>query len=242
MNRTSFPGEQDLYLYVPGTQGFIPVKNFFDFPAAARIGGTHYFFSYHRSGCADLDWDSDLFYFRDFKAVRLGNISGVGCPVDEQEKGAIYIHKIRDTQEILVKKFPISIIDHYPNNKWGFVEQYWKRNYARFKDSFSRQSEKYFISGDFALDTVMQLPEVAKQNDYVQRATKGKRQLFSLISAAPDKDHRYYSIEVGEDNGMAFVTHFIFQVDARSGTVRYYDAVSGKLLGLQAWRKMLRKK
>gem|GEM_PF-5245252 len=31
-------------------------------PPPQRINGTHYFYSYHKSGCADMDWDSDLFY------------------------------------------------------------------------------------------------------------------------------------------------------------------------------------
>ena len=239
---TNTPDERDLYLYVVASHQFVPVKNFFDFPAAERIPGTHYYYSYHHSGCADFDWDSDLFYLRDFQAIRLGNISGVGCPADDREKPAIYIHKIRNTNEYLVKKFPIAVIERYQKNKWGFIEQYWKKHYLLFEDSLSRQSGKYFISGDFALDTVMQLPEIVEDNEYVQRKTNKKRHLFPLIYAEPDKEHPYYWVAVGEDNGMAFVTHFGFQVDATSGTIRYYDAVTGKATSLSSWRKTLGKK
>jgi hypothetical protein len=217
------------------------VQHFFDFPAAERIPATHYYYSYHHSGCADQNWDSDLFYIRDFQAVRLGNISGVGCPTDDRQKGAIYVHKIRDSNQILVKKIPISIISRYRKNKWGFIKQYWHKNYALFRDSLSKQSEKYFISGDFALDTVMRLPEIVEDNNYIQRKTKEKRKLFPLIYGEPDKEHPYYWVAVGEDNGMSFVTHFSFRVNATSGTVKYYDAFTGQVLDLWRWRKTLRK-
>jgi hypothetical protein len=234
---TNTPDENDLYLYVASSHKFVRVQHFLDFPAAERIPGTHYYYSYHHSGCADQNWDSDLFYFRDFQAVRLGNISGVGCPADDREKEAIYIHRIRGARGILVNKYPISVVGRYRKNKWGFIKQYWTSHYPLFQDSLSIKSGKYFISGDFALDTVMRLPEIIDENDYIQRKTKEKRKLFPLLYGEPDKDHPYYWVAVGEDNGMSFVTHFGFHVDATSGTIHYYDALTGEVLDLRSWRK-----
>jgi hypothetical protein len=108
-------------------------------------------------------------------------------------------------------------------------------------DSLSIQSGKYFISADFALDTVMRLPEIIEDNDYIQRKTIEKRKLFPLIYGEPDKEHPYYWVAVGEDNGMSFVTHFGFQVGATSGTVKYFDAFTGEVLDLRSRRKTLRK-
>lgn len=83
----------ELLLYVPALRRFRQVKNFSDFPDPVKIKGTKYYYSYHKSGCADLNWDSDLFYIENFRAIRIGNISGIGCGNTEEHKDGIYIHK-----------------------------------------------------------------------------------------------------------------------------------------------------
>jgi hypothetical protein len=236
------PDEKDLYLYVPTSNQFVRIQHFLGFPAARRVTGAHYYYSYRHSGCADQDWDSDLFYLRDFQAVRLGNISGVGCPADEHEPGAIYVHKIQGARKILVKKYLISVIQAYPDNKWGFIKQYWTRNYRLFEDSLSIRSGQYFISADFAMDTVMDLQEIREDNAYIKQQTKGKRKLFPLLYGEPDKEHPYYWVAVGEDNGMAFVTHYGFYVYATSGVIKFCEPLTGRAIDLEHWRKNGRKR
>ena len=134
------PGEADLYLYLQSTNKFVPVKDFDDFPAAEPIKGTCLYYSYHHSGCADDNWDSDLFCLRDFKAIRLGNISGVGC-ADKQEKKRIYVSKIGGDKSIPVRGYPISVIRKYRDNKWGFIKEYWTTNYQLFQDKIALTSK-----------------------------------------------------------------------------------------------------
>ncbi|MGY0041238.1 XAC2610-related protein [Pedobacter sp. NJ-S-72] len=58
---TNVPGIQDLILFNPKNNKFRKVTGFTGFPASQRIKGTNYYYSYHRSGCADMYWDSDLY-------------------------------------------------------------------------------------------------------------------------------------------------------------------------------------
>jgi hypothetical protein len=52
--------------------------------------------------------------------------------------------------------------------------------------SIGRPAQKRHISENFALDTVLQLPEIKKDDLYIRRKTKGKRHLFSMIYGEPD--------------------------------------------------------
>ncbi|HRH50674.1 MAG TPA: hypothetical protein PLP23_18105 [Panacibacter sp.] len=121
----------DLLLYVPTTKSFRQVKDFEHFPAPERISGTKYFYSYHKSGCADMDWDSDLFYIKDFKAIRLANISGRECE-NSGIKDGLYINKLRGEKKILFKVLAIDTVHAYKEDKWGFIKAYWTKNHKLF--------------------------------------------------------------------------------------------------------------
>lgn len=121
----------DLLLYVPLTKFFRQVKSFENFPAPVKIGTTKYYYSYHKSGCADANWDSDLFYIGNFKAIRIGNISGRQCQ-NSGIKDGLYINKLRNEKKILLKTLNIDTINKYKDNKWGFIEEYWTKNYELF--------------------------------------------------------------------------------------------------------------
>jgi len=125
-------GVEDLLLFNKSTNNFIPVKNFSDFPAPLPIAGTKYYYSYHKSGCADMNWDSDLFYIRNNKAIRLGHIECIACP---DEKTGIYIHKITRKKESLYQKLSIKILGNYDDYKWGFIKYYWGKNYKKFSSN-----------------------------------------------------------------------------------------------------------
>lgn len=122
----------DLFPYVPITGKFREANNFRDFPAPEQIKGTKFYYSYHKSGCTDLNWDSDLFYIENFKANRIGNIAGRQCDDRDGVKDAVYIHKFRSGKETLFKTLPIDTIWKYKDFKWGFINEYWTKNYNLF--------------------------------------------------------------------------------------------------------------
>ena len=98
------------------------------------------------------------------------------------------------------------------------------------------------ISEEFAVDTVLNLPEVKESCNYFRRATKGKRRLFSMVYGDPDTTHPYYWVVVGEDNGMCFVTHLGFHVDPNTGEIFYYDTINDSAIDLRRWRRSLRRR
>lgn len=125
------PERFDLLLYVPTTKSFRKVKDFENFPAPENISGTKYFYSYHKSGCADMNWDSDLFYIKDFKAVRLANISGRECE-NSGIKDGLYINKVSGGKKNLFKTLPIDTVHKFKDDKWEFIKKYWIENYKLF--------------------------------------------------------------------------------------------------------------
>lgn len=127
---SNVPGRCDLLLYNSRIKKFALVKDFPDYPDPQKLKGTHLYYSYHRSGCADSNWDSDLFKIVNNKIITIGNISGLGCENDG--KLGIFISKTRGKKILQIKQYPINKIEHYKYYKWGFIDWYWKRNYGRF--------------------------------------------------------------------------------------------------------------
>jgi hypothetical protein len=127
---TNVPDIWSLILFDVRSKSFIKVDKFENFPAAIRISHTNLYYSYHRSGCADMTWDSDLFIIDHFKAVAIGNINGTACNNQDKEDG-IYISKVRGDKLELYKKLPISTLSEF-DDKWGFIKQYWQRHYHEF--------------------------------------------------------------------------------------------------------------
>lgn len=124
------PERFDLLLYVSHNH-FKQIEDFDKFPSPVHIKGTRFYYSYHKSGCADQNWDSDLFYIQGFKAVRLGNVSGNNCN-NSGIKDGVYINKIKGEKKILIKTLPVNILAKFKNHKWGFIEHYWTTNYKNF--------------------------------------------------------------------------------------------------------------
>ncbi|MBF03965.1 MAG: hypothetical protein CMP76_11780, partial [Flavobacterium sp.] len=122
------PGVDDLLLYDTNNANFQLVKNFDNFPSAIKIKDSDYYYSYHRSGCADANWDSDLFYIQNFECFKIGNISGRGCV--GVERNGIIISKIKDDKKIELEY--IKREAEYYEDKWEFIENYWKKNYKKF--------------------------------------------------------------------------------------------------------------
>ena len=127
----NIPERFDLLLYAPTTKSFRQVKDFENFPAPENISGTKYFYSYHKSGCADMNWDSDLFYIKGFETIKLANISGRECE-NSGVKDGLYISKFRGNEKNLVKTLPIDTVHKFNDAKWGFIKKYWTENYKHF--------------------------------------------------------------------------------------------------------------
>lgn len=125
------PSFFDILLYDRNTMSFILVMNLSKFPIPKKIRGTKLYYSYHPIGCADLDWQSDLFYIENYTIIRIGTIAGYGCEDDLHEK-SVFISKVRGNTEFALEKFPIGIVNKYREVKWGFIADYWKKNYKQF--------------------------------------------------------------------------------------------------------------
>jgi hypothetical protein len=117
-----------VYQFIPLTKSFRLIRNSNDFPAAKRIRGTKFYYSYARNGCADNTWNSDLFYIKDYTAIRLGHIHREGCGVND----GIYVYRTNRTSNQLYKTFSLDTLSKFKNNKWGFIEDYWTKSYHQF--------------------------------------------------------------------------------------------------------------
>ncbi|MFT3935920.1 MAG: hypothetical protein QM726_19985 [Chitinophagaceae bacterium] len=127
-----------LYLFDKANKRFKKVLNFENYPHATQLKTNRkYYYSYHRAGCADLDWMSDLFEIVDFKAIRIGHIYGLGCDFDvKNNPQVIKIYRVTDsniTEEHLIAT--LSYQKFIPNfgDKWGFIKKYWNKNYKGFR-------------------------------------------------------------------------------------------------------------
>jgi hypothetical protein len=120
---------QSLFLFDKVKNEFKKVKDFDKYPAAKKIKGSNHYYSYHRSGCADNYWTSDLFTIIDFKVVHLGQIFGQGC----EEPMNIKIYKIESGKKDLTETLTYKLVTDNKNDKWGFIEDYWTKNYRVYK-------------------------------------------------------------------------------------------------------------
>jgi hypothetical protein len=127
---SNVPGDNLLLLYNNKMRTFVEVEGFENFFNASRLGNDNLYYSYERAGCADFNWNSDLFKIVNYKAVKIGYIAGLGCEGDNNL--GVFIYKINGAKEQLIKTYPIIVIKKYREYKWGFIKQYWERNYRKF--------------------------------------------------------------------------------------------------------------
>lgn len=127
----------DIYLFDNKTDEFKNLDGFDRFPEAIQLKvNPKYYYSYHRAGCADMNWVSDLFYIDNFKTIQIGHIYGQGCDFEVKENPQIIeIYKVlRNDEENkkLIKNLPY--IKNIPKfgDKWKFIEKYWNNNYEKF--------------------------------------------------------------------------------------------------------------
>ena len=129
--RSNVPGKCDLMLYDKLTKKFVQVNGFPEYPTSEKIVNTPFFYSYRKSGCADLDWNSDLYKIINFKIVVAANMEGRGCENSGEALG-IYLYKLVGKKQHLANKLPITELNTYKGNKQEFIDNYWKANYSKF--------------------------------------------------------------------------------------------------------------
>ena len=126
-----------LFLFNSTSNSFKGIKGYSRFPDALHLkSNPDYYYSYHRAGCADMNWESDLFQIIDFKIVHLANIYGQGCDADIKENPQIItIYKIQNDEETkkLIEQLPY--LEYIPkfDDKWDFIEKYWNKNFEKFQ-------------------------------------------------------------------------------------------------------------
>lgn len=127
-------GDNELYLYDSLNNTFVKSIGFERIREPVQLkSNPNYWYSYCRAGCADMNWTSKLFTFKNFETVEIGYIYGKGCD-DEAEPQSIQISKVLNNDENnlkRIKKLPYSVLDYA--DKWNFIEEYWNKNYQKFK-------------------------------------------------------------------------------------------------------------
>ena len=126
-----------LYLFDPIKKHFKRIDDYVNFPDAVQLkANPKYYYSYHRAGCADLNWISDLFKIVNFKIIQVGHIYGKGCDFEvKQNPQLIEIYKVIDNDQKkmrLLTKLPY--LKHIPEfgDKWDFIKNYWNKKYQEF--------------------------------------------------------------------------------------------------------------
>ena len=125
----------DLFLYDNKSKTYKQVDGFMEVSDSKKLtSNPNYYYSYHRAGCADMNWVSNLFYIDNFKVYQIGEIYGKGCDLEESER-EIEISKIVTLDKIFtIETQPIDTIETYDDYKWGFIREYWNKNFEKFKN------------------------------------------------------------------------------------------------------------
>jgi hypothetical protein len=121
-----------LYLYDSSRRAFRAIDRYMNFPDGQHVDGDpDVYYSYSRAGCADMNWESDLFEIKDFEITHLGHLYGAGCESDSQKISIYRVVGNKSDNTVLVETLPFSSEEN--SNKWDIVKLYWNRNYAKFR-------------------------------------------------------------------------------------------------------------
>ena len=127
-----------LYLFDKKANKFRKVDDYGNFPDAIQLrSNSKYYYSYHRAGCADLNWVSDLFKLKNYQIVQIGEINGLGCDYNIRKRPKkIEIYKISEkgsAQWKLVAKLAYNRCIPDNGKKFDFISAYWNRNWKAFQ-------------------------------------------------------------------------------------------------------------
>ncbi|MFN8282444.1 MAG: hypothetical protein U0U67_04475 [Chitinophagales bacterium] len=88
---------------------------------------------------------------------------------------------------------------------------------------------------DFITDTIGKIPEVIKQDRYIDSFSKHKHGI-AMIVEKPEDNTEYYA-RVGYDGPERFETYYHFYVDSVTRKITVDDIISGERLTLEEWQK-----
>jgi hypothetical protein len=127
-----------LYIYNSIENKFVNIKGFDKYPQPIKLKkDSNIYYSYHRAGCADMNWVSDLFKIENYEVIHLGHIYGQGCDYEvKRNPQQIQIYKVlanNSEKKTLFHTLPYKKVEAYKEDKWGFIDDYWNKNYSKFK-------------------------------------------------------------------------------------------------------------
>lgn len=125
---TNTGGKYDIGIFEPASGSFNIIDDIKEYPNAVKLKGTDYYYSYRKAGCADNHWSSDLFYIKNHKTYRVGNITSIGC---EDEGKGIFFSKINGEETTVIRSIPGKPV--YTDDRLDFVDGYWAKNYKLFE-------------------------------------------------------------------------------------------------------------
>jgi hypothetical protein len=119
-----------LYLFDTLTDRFRKVKGFGAYPEAKSVKAhAGFYYSYHRAGCADMNWVSDLFKIEDFRTIHIAQMDAEGCDSPYH----VNVYKINGAGKSRVAKMPYERVFSYNGDKWEFIAAWWYKNCSKFE-------------------------------------------------------------------------------------------------------------
>jgi hypothetical protein len=120
-----------LYLYDISTSTFRHIDNYLSFPEGQQLeGNRELYYSYHRAGCADLNWVSDLFTIRDFKITHLAHLYAEGCEGEQQGISVFKVIANKYDSTTLIETIKYS--GEQNDSKGDIIKKYWNENWTKF--------------------------------------------------------------------------------------------------------------
>lgn len=126
----------ELYMIDPNTKTYQLIDQFDLYPEAKQLDtDKNCYYSYHRAGCADMVWISDLFKIVNNKTVLLARIEGECCGSESGQQDRIVVLKKYPDKFVETDSFICSIIEKYDDTKWGFIKDYWTKNIKKYNNT-----------------------------------------------------------------------------------------------------------
>ena len=97
------------------------------------------------------------------------------------------------------------------------------------------------VQESIALDSVNKIDEVRELSKFIDSVSNHKRGVTMLTLHRPDKQKRYFWIQVGYNNGIRFQAYYNFYVYAKDYEIKFLNTVKNdSLMSLADWRRSKR--
>lgn len=160
----------------------------------------------------------DAYYFRQARDMMEICTFGDTITVDNDEEGFYYWQ----LQEVEGFRQDLRIINT------ALIETDW------YVQEVKRGVEMHQNFPDFMIDSILNCDLIIDKTAEVESLSKGERTL-SLLEI-PNEDSTVYTLKVGEDNGMNFVTYYTFEASKYPFMqLRFYDPFEDRLIDFGHW-------